>query len=569
MLSYLRKLENHYRDVQDVEFTIEQNRLWILQARRGKRTPHAAVKIAFDMTKQGIISKSEAVMRISPDDVESLLHPTVSSIAKEPPLIKGIAASPGAVSGQAIFSTPKAIKMGRAGKKVILVRPKSSAEDVGGMAHSVGFLTATGGMTSHAAVVARGMGKPCIVGCDGIKMEDNTHEALFGNQVIKEGNIITIDGTTGAVYQGSIPTKEPELSIEFKAILSWADEIKQLKIRANADTPKDALTARKFGAEGIGLCRTEHMFFGTKRIQAMREMILSPTPEARKKALAKLLPYQTQDFIDIFNVMEELPVTIRTLDPPLHEFLPKEEKQIIRLARVMKLPSDKVRQTINQLKEDNPMLGFRGCRLGIAYPEITEMQAQAIFEAACELTKQGKKISPEIMIPLVGTVNELIDQKKIIERVANLMMAKYQVKIQYMVGTMIEIPRAALVANEIAKQADFFSFGTNDLTQTTFGYSRDDAGKFLPFYLQNGILESNPFVTLDTSGVGALIKMAVKLGRKVKADLKVGVCGEHGGNPDSIMFFHTAGLDYVSSSPYRVSGARIAAAQAALKYKAN
>jgi pyruvate,orthophosphate dikinase len=567
LLGYLKKLEEHYRDIQDVEFTIEQNRLWILQSRRGKRTPSAAVKIAFDMTKQRLITKPEAVMRISPSDVESLLHPTISGAVKEAPLVKGIAASPGAVSGQAIFSTPKAMKMGRAGKKVILVRTKTSAEDVGGMALSVGFLTATGGMTSHAAVVARGMGKPCIVGCEGIKMEDNGHQAVFGSYAIKEGDIITIDGTTGAVYQGSIPTKEPALSKEFRTILQWADEFRRLKIRTNADTPKDAKTALNFGAEGIGLCRTEHMFFGAKRIQAMREMILSTTSEARKKALEKLLPFQKQDFIDIFTVMEGLPVTIRTLDPPLHEFLPKEEKQNVRLAQSMQLPIDKVKQTINQLKEDNPMLGFRGCRLGITYPEITEMQAHAIFEAACELTKQGKKVFPEVMIPLVGTVNELINQKKIIERVANLMMAKYQVKIQYTVGTMIEVPRAALVANEIAKEADFFSFGTNDLTQTTFGYSRDDAGKFLPQYLSKGILSANPFETLDTQGVGLLVKQAVRLGRKTKPGLKVGICGEHGGEPNSIQFFHNAGLNYVSSSPYRVPGARIAAAQAALKVK--
>ena len=567
LITYLKKLENHYRDVQDVEFTIEKNRLWILQSRRGKRTPHAAVKIACDMTKQGLITKTEAVMRIAPNDVEALLHPTISGVVKEAPLVKGIAASPGAVSGQAIFSTPKAIKMGRNGKKVILVRSKTSAEDVGGMAHSVGFLTATGGMTSHAAVVARGMGKPCIVGCEGIKIEDNGRQAVFGSYAIKEGDIITIDGTTGAVYQGSILTKEPELSKEFRTILQWADEFRRLKIRANADTSKDALTARNFGAEGIGLCRTEHMFFGAKRIQAMREMILSPTSEARKKALEKLLPFQKQDFIDIFTVMEGLPVTIRTLDPPLHEFLPKEEKQIVRLAASMKLPIDKVRQTINQLKEDNPMLGFRGCRLGITYPEITEMQAHAIFEAACELTKQGKKVFPEIMIPLVGIVNELIDQKKIIERVANLTMAKYQVKIQYTVGTMIEVPRATVVANEIAREADFFSFGTNDLTQTTFGYSRDDAGKFLPYYLNKGILITNPFETLDTRGVGALIKTAVRLGRKIKPNLKIGICGEHGGELNSIRFFHNVGLNYVSSSPYRVAGARIAAAQAALKSK--
>jgi len=567
LLGYLKKLEEHYRDVQDVEFTIEQNRLWILQSRRSKRTPHAAVKIAFDMTRQGLITKQEAVMRVSPSDVEALLHPTIQAKVKETPLVKGIAASPGAVSGQAIFSTPKAIKMGRVGKRVILVRPKTSAEDVGGMAHAVGFLTATGGMTSHAAVVARGMGKPCIVGCEGIKMEENGHRAIFGNYEIKEGGLITIDGTTGAVYSGSIPTKEPELSLEFKTILEWADSFRTLKIRTNADTPKDAAVARRFGAEGVGLCRTEHMFFGAKRIQAMREMILSTTSEARKKALEKILPLQKQDFKEIFRVMYGLPVTIRTLDPPLHEFLPKDDKQILRLAKTMKIPEDKVRQTISQLEEDNPMLGFRGCRLGIAYPEITEMQAHAIFEAACEAKKEGYDIFPEIMVPLVGSASELINQKAIIDRVANLMMVKYQVRVNYTVGTMIEVPRAAVVANEIARVADFFSFGTNDLTQTVYGFSRDDSGKFFPIYLEKGILETNPFQVLDQKGVGALIKTAVKLGRGAKPELKIGICGEHGGEGSSIEFFHRAGLNYVSSSPYRIPGARIAAAQAALKYK--
>ncbi len=567
LLRILKRLENHYRDVQDVEFTIEQNRLWILQSRRGKRNPLAAAKIAFDMTKQGLITKPEAVMRISPSDVESLLHPTISEKIKETPLVKGIAASPGAVSGQAIFSTFKAMKMGRAGKKVILVRTKTSAEDVGGMAHSVGFLTRTGGMTSHAAVVARGMGKPCIVGCEGIKIDENGRRAVFGSYEIKEGAIITIDGSTGAVYLGSIPTQEPDFSSEFKTILQWSDEIRKLRIRTNADTPIDALTARKFGAEGIGLCRTEHMFFGVKRIKAMREMILSTTSEERTLALSKVLPFQKEDFKGIFRAMDGLPVTIRTLDPPLHEFLPKEDKQITRLAHSMKIPEDNVRQTIHQLEEDNPMMGFRGCRLGITYPEITEMQAHAIFEAACEVINEGKKVFPEIMIPLIGTLAEFSNQKKIIERVANLVMAKYQMKLTYSVGTMIEVPRAAIVANEIAKEADFFSFGTNDLTQTVFGYSRDDVGKFLPQYLEKGILTTNPFLTLDTQGVGVLIKMAVRLGRSVKPELKIGICGEHGGDANSIQFFHNAKLNYVSSSPYRIPGARIAAAQAVLKYK--
>lgn len=567
LLRILRKLENHYRDMQDVEFTIEDNRLWILQSRRAKRTPRAAVKIAYDMHKENLITKAQAIMRIAPKDVEALLHPTISDKEKTTPIAKGIPASPGATSGYAIFSTPKAIKMGRQGMKVILVRPKTSAEDVGGMAHAVGFLTATGGMTSHAAVVARGMGKPCIVGCEDIKIDETNQKAMFGNQEIKQGTKITIDGTTGLVYLGELKTQETELSLEFKTILQWADEIRTLKVRTNADTPQDALLARRYGAQGIGLCRTEHMFFGTKRIQAMREMILATNTEQRTRVLNKLLPFQKQDFIEIFKVMDGLPVTIRTLDPPLHEFLPKEENQIISLAKRLKIPIEKVKQRINQLKEDNPMLGFRGCRLGIIYPEITEMQAQAIFEAACEATKQGIKVLPEIMIPLVGSVNELINQKKIIERIANLTMAKYQVKINYSIGTMIEVPRAALIADEIARQADFFSFGTNDLTQTVFGYSRDDAGKFLPYYLNNGILNNDPFETIDKDGVGLLIKTAVKLGRKINPELKIGVCGEHGGDPISINFFHKIGLDYISASPYRIPGARIAAAQAVINNK--
>ncbi|MBS4015300.1 MAG: pyruvate, phosphate dikinase [Candidatus Latescibacteria bacterium] len=567
LLRILKKLENHYRDMSDVEFTIENNRLWILQARRGKRTPRAAVKIAYDMHAQGMIDKAQAIMRISAKDIEALLHPMISEKEKITPLVKGIPASPGAISGQAIFSTGKAIKLGRKGIKVILVRTKTSAEDVGGMAHSVGFLTATGGMTSHAAVVARGMGKPCIVGCEEIKIDESGQKAMFGDLEIKQGMKITIDGTSGAVYSGELKTQEPELSQEFKTILQWTDQIKTLQIRTNADTPQDALVARKFGAQGIGLCRTEHMFFGAKRIWPMREMILASTSEQRARALSKLLPFQKQDFIGIFKAMAGLPVTIRTLDPPLHEFLPKDEKQIASLARRIKLPVEKVKQRINLLKEDNPMLGFRGCRLGITYPEITEMQAQAIFEAACELTRQGVKVLPEIMIPLVGTQAEFVHQEKIVERVASLMMAKYQIKISYTIGTMIEVPRAALVANEIAREADFFSFGTNDLTQTVFGYSRDDAGKFLNQYLDKKILESNPFETLDTNGVGQMIKMAVRLGRKSKSNLKIGICGEHGGDADSIDFFHKIGLDYISSSPYRIIGARIAAAQAVLKYK--
>ncbi|MEO0091973.1 MAG: pyruvate, phosphate dikinase [candidate division WOR-3 bacterium] len=567
LVRILNKLERHYKDVQDVEFTIERNRLWILQTRRGKRSPKAAVKIAYDMAKQGLISKAEAVLRISPDEVEALLHPMLPDKLDIKPLAKGLPASPGAVSGEVIFSSVEAVRLGKAGKAVILLRPKTSAEDVAGMAYAVGFLTATGGMTSHAAVVARGMGKPCIVGCEDILIDEVNKKARVGKQEIKEGDIITIDGTSGSVYLGKIPTIEPELSDEFKAILKWADEIRRLKVRANADTPKDAITARKFGAEGIGLCRTEHMFFGAGRISAMREMILAPDKESRKKALAKLLPMQKEDFKEIFRIMDGLPVTIRTLDPPLHEFLPKEEQAIAQLAQEMGYSLEQVKNIISSLKEDNPMLGFRGCRLGIAYPEITEMQVQAIIEAACEVTKEGKKVLPEIMIPLVSKVEEFINQKNLVVKVAEEAMEKYHCKISYSVGTMIEVPRAALTADEIAKHAQFFSFGTNDMTQTVFGFSRDDAGRFLPMYIENGILSNDPFEVLDTKGVGEMVKIGVKLGRSVNPKLKLGICGEHGGNPESIEFFHTIGLDYVSCSAFRVCVARLAAAHANLKIK--
>ncbi|MCX7757469.1 MAG: pyruvate, phosphate dikinase [candidate division WOR-3 bacterium] len=565
LLMILKKLEKHYRDVQDVEFTIENNRLWILQSRRAKRTPQAAVKIAYDMYKEGLITKEEAIMRISAKDIEALLHPKIEDDSKTPPVAKGLPASPGAVSGKIVFSSTKAIKLARRGEKIILVRTKTSAEDVGGMAHAVGFLTATGGMTSHAAVVARGLGKPCVVGCSSLYIDETAQKAFLGEYQIKEGTVITIDGTTGKVYLGSLPTKESEFSKEFLAILNWADNFRKLQVRTNADTPQDALIARKFGAEGIGLCRTEHMFFGPKRIQSMREMILARSPEQRKKALEKLLPFQKQDFFEIFKVMEGLPVTIRTLDPPLHEFLPKDDIQIKRLAQSMKMPIDTVKQIVNQLKEDNPMLGFRGCRLGIVYPEITEMQARAIFEAACEAIKNGIKVFPEIMIPLVSTVNEFLHQKQLIDRVANLIMAKYQTKVDYLVGTMIELPRAAIIADKLAKHADFFSLGTNDLTQTVFGYSRDDIGNFLPKYLELKIIDSNPFQTIDQEGVGSIISNVVKLSRRVNPNIKIGVCGEHGGDAESIFFFHKVGINYISCSPHRIPTARIAAAQGAIK----
>jgi pyruvate,orthophosphate dikinase len=567
LLRILKKLEKHYRDVQDVEFTIENNRLWILQSRRAKRTPLAAVKIAYDMHQEGLITKEEAVMRISPQEIEALLHPRIKESQKLTPIGKGIPASPGVVSGEIVFSSDKAIRLGRKGRKVILVRTKTSAEDVGGMAQAVGFLTATGGMTSHAAVVARGLGKPCVVGCGALYIDEKNKQAILGNETLKEGTVITIDGSTGAIYSGAVATEEGTFSREFLAILEWADQIRKLHVRTNADTPQDALLARKFGAEGIGLCRTEHMFFGSKRITAMREMILAQSAEQRKKALDKLLPFQKNDFFEIFKAMDGLPVTIRTLDPPLHEFLPKDEVQIKRLAKSLRLPEEKVNQIISQLKEDNPMLGFRGCRLGIIYPEITEMQTRAIFEAACEAIKSGIKVLPEIMVPFVGTVNEFLHQKRIIERVANLIMAKYQVKVNYQIGTMIEIPRAALIADKLAQHADFFSFGTNDLTQTVFGYSRDDLGNFLPGYLDQQIIEANPFQVIDKEGVGTIMSTSIKLARRTKPRIKIGVCGEHGGEPDSIIFFHKIGVDYVSCSPHRIPTARIAAAQAALKNK--
>ncbi|MEO0113847.1 MAG: pyruvate, phosphate dikinase [candidate division WOR-3 bacterium] len=563
----LERLEAHYRDVQDVEFTIERNRLWILQTRRAKRTPLAAIRIAVDMVREGIITPKDAVLRVSAADVEALLHPILDPSYKFTPLAKGIPASPGATSGEIVFTAEETIKLTNEGRRVILVRQQTSAEDVGGMARAQGFLTATGGMTSHAAVVARGMGKPCVVGCESLIIDERNKQMRVGDTVLKQGTVVTIDGTTGNVILGAAPTINQTLSDEFKTLLSWADVFRRLKIRANADTPTDAKIARDFGAEGIGLCRTEHMFFGEGRIDAIQEMIVAEDETGRRKALAKLKPLQKEDFKALFKIMQGLPVTIRTLDPPLHEFLPKDEAAIEKLAKRLGKEPKTIKEIVSQLSEVNPMLGFRGCRLGIVFPEITEMQVRAIFEAACEVKKEGFEVLPEVMIPLIGTVREFVVQRELVDRVAQEVFQEFGFTLPYACGTMIELPRAAITADDIARKADFFSYGTNDLTQMVFGFSRDDAGKFLPHYLEKKILDADPFRILDEDGVGVLIKLGVRLGRRVKPDLKIGICGEHGGEPKSIEFCHHQGLDYVSCSPFRVPVARLAAAQAALQEK--
>ncbi len=563
-------LENHYRDMQDIEFTIEDSKLYMLQCRVGKRTAQAAVKIAVDMVEEKLISKEEALLRIDPAQLDHLLHFQFDPKAKVNVITKGLAASPGAASGTVVFTAEDADEKGKAGAKVILVRPETVPDDIHGLIQAQGVLTARGGMTSHAAVVARGMGKPCVAGCESIAIDLQKKEFSAGDIIIKEGDMISIDGSTGRVIMGDVPLVEPQFSDEFKKILSWADEKRRLKVRTNADTPEDAQKAFEFGAEGIGLCRTEHMFMAQDRLPVVQEMILSETKEERETALAKLLPMQRQDFIGIFQAMQGFPVTIRLLDPPLHEFLPKidEKEKIKELAKRMKITVKSVKKRIEELHEANPMLGLRGCRLGILYPEVNEMQVRAIFEAACALVKAGQKVSPEVMIPLVGVVNEIKIVREQLEKIAKDVMDAEGIKVNYLFGTMIEIPRAALTADEIAHFADFFSFGTNDLTQTTFGYSRDDAeGKFLFIYLDKKILKDNPFEVLDQSGVGKLMKLACELGRKVKPALKLGICGEHGGDPQSVVFCHEIGLDYVSCSPYRVPLARLAAAQANIKVK--
>ncbi|MBD3248494.1 pyruvate, phosphate dikinase [Candidatus Woesearchaeota archaeon] len=550
-------LEAHYKDMQDMEFTIQEGKLFFLQTRTGKRTATAAVKIAVDMVEENLIDKETAVMRVEPNALDQLLHPTLDLIAKEKATIlaKGLPASPGAAVGQVVFSAEDADKEAKEGKDVILVRIETSPEDIEGMHAAKGILTARGGMTSHAAVVARGMGKCCVAGCGDIKINEKEKIFAVDDITVKEGDYISLDGSTGEVIQGELPTKDPKLAGNFETLMEWADSLRTLNIRTNADTPKDASTAIKFGAEGIGLCRTEHMFFEGERIKAVREMILSEELEGRKKALDKLLPYQKEDFVGLFKAMGERPVTIRLLDPPLHEFLPQEEKDIQEISEDMNVPVEKLKQKISDLHEFNPMLGHRGCRLGISYPEITEMQAKAI----CQAAKETGAI-PEIMIPLVGNVKEFEDQKAVVKKACEDILADKP----YKIGTMIEVPRGALTADEIAEHADFFSFGTNDLTQMTCGFSRDDAGKFLKEYQEKGIYEKDPFQALDQDGVGQLVKMAAEKGKKVKPDLKLGICGEHGGEPSSIEFCHKVGLSYVSCSPFRIPIARLAAAQAAI-----
>ncbi len=563
------KLENHYRDMQDIEFTIQNQKLWMLQTRNGKRTAAAAVKIAVDMVKQGLITKDEALMRIDPVSLDQLLHPTLDPKAKRNVITKGLPASPGAGVGRVVFNADDAESWSAKGEKVVLVRVETSPEDLKGMTVSQGILTARGGMTSHAAVVARGMGKCCVSGCSELEVDYKKRIFKIRNITIKQGDFISLDGSTGEVMLGKVPTVDPQLSGNFGTIMKWADEARKLGVRTNADTPHDAEVARGFGAEGIGLCRTEHMFFEGDRIKAMREMILADDLAGRKKALAKLLTMQRKDFYGILKAMKGFGVTIRLLDPPLHEFVPHEEKNQKEMARQLKVSPAVIKAKVEALHEFNPMLGHRGCRLGITYPEITEMQARAIFEAACQLKKEGVNVKPEVMVPLVGHVKELIMQKSIIVETAEKVMKEKKVKVDYMVGTMIEVPRAAVTADEIAAEAQFFSFGTNDLTQMTFGYSRDDSGKFLPEYVDKKILPHDPFRVLDRDGVGKLIRMAVEKGRGVRKDLKVGICGEHGGEPSSVEFCHLVGLNYVSCSPYRVPIARLAAAQAAIKKEGN
>ena len=561
------RLEKHYRDVQDFEFTVEKGKLFMLQTRTGKRTAAAAVKIAVEMVKEKLISKDEALMRVEPEQLDQLLHPVIDPKADVKVIAKGLPASPGAATGQAVFDADTAAERGQKGDAVILVRQETNPDDIHGMDASKGILTARGGMTSHAAVVARGMGKSCVAGCETIRVSESAKQFSINGTTVKENDWITIDGSTGRVIMGKAPLIEPEISGEFGTFMGWADAMRRLKVRANADIPRDAKVAREFGAQGIGLCRTEHMFFAEERLPYMQEMIVAQDVEARKKALAKLLPFQKEDFKGLFREMQGYGVTIRTIDPPLHEFLPKTREDAEVLSKKIGVSTEKIMQAAEELHEFNPMLGHRGCRLGITYPEITEMQVKAIISAACELAKEKIKVLPEIMIPLVGNINELNDQKDVVVRVAEDTMKEYGVKVQYLVGTMIEVPRAAVTADEIATSAQFFSFGTNDLTQMTLGFSRDDAGKFIKVYLETKIFKEDPFQTLDQVGVGQLMRGAVEKARKVKKDLKCGICGEHGGDPASVKFCHRIGLDYVSCSPYRVPIARLAAAQAVIEGK--
>jgi pyruvate,orthophosphate dikinase len=554
--------------MQDIEFTIQEGKLWMLQTRVGKRNGVAAIKMAVDMHNENMIDKKTALMRVNPNQLDELLHPALDKESEQNATIltKGLPAGPGGAKGRVVFTADDAESWNAKGEKVILVREETSPEDVHGMHAAEAILTARGGMTSHAALVARGWGKCCIVGCNELNISLEKKELTVGNTIIKEGDWITMNGTLGLVYIGQLDLTpaDPDKNLEYKELMKWADEIRKLKIRTNAESPDDAKQAIKFGAEGIGLCRTEHMFFDETRILAMRKMILSNNDEDRRDAVMGLLPFQKEDFKETFKAMEGKPVTIRLLDPPLHEFITLDDEQINELAKNINTDPVLVSQRIASLHELNPMLGHRGCRLGIAYPEITEMQASAILEATAELVKEGLDILPEIMIPLVGTVTEYVDQEKIVRNVASKVESKYSVKLNYLVGTMIELPRACLTADEIAEHAEFFSFGTNDLTQTTYGFSRDDIGSFLPQYLDRNILAGDPFQSLDIKGVGKLVTMAVNLGRKVNPSIKIGICGEHGGDPNSIHFCKNNGLDYVSCSPYRVPIARLSAAQAEL-----
>ena len=559
------KLERHFKDVQDIEFTFERGKLYMLQTRRAQRTGLAAVRISVELVDERLITPDEAVQRVPPQDLDQLFHPMVDPEAAVTVVAKGLPASPGAAIGDAVFDADEAEALAKQGRKVILIRPETSPEDFHGIVAAQAVLTARGGMTSHAAVVARGMGKTCVVGATDIEVDPHGGRFRANGRVVKKGQLITVDGTTGRVILGAAKLVEPKIGAHYAKLMSWADERRRLRVRANADTPHDAIRAREFGAEGIGLCRTEHMFFEGDRITAMREMIVAPDEPGRRRALAKLLPMQRADFEGIFEAMAGHPVTIRLLDPPLHEFLPHGREEVAGLAKVMGLSAAALERLVDSLVEANPMLGHRGCRLGITYPEITEMQARAIFEAACRVVARGKKVVVEVMIPLVAHVEELKRQAEIVRRVAQEVFSAEGRAVPYLVGTMIELPRAALTADEIAKEADFFSFGTNDLTQTTFGLSRDDAGRFLPFYVEHGILHDDPFQVLDQEGVGKLIEIAVRLGRGTRSDLKIGICGEHGGEPRSVKFCHHAGMNYVSCSPFRLPIARLAAAQAALE----
>jgi pyruvate,orthophosphate dikinase len=559
------RLERHYRDMQDIEFTVEQGRLYMLQTRNGKRTAKAALKVAVDLASEGLITKEEAVMRVDPASLDQLLHPTIDPVSPRDVIATGLPASPGAATGKVVFTAEEAEKLGNAGEAVILVREETSPEDIRGMDAARGIVTARGGMTSHAAVVARGMGRPCVSGAGEIHIDARAGEFHARGKTIRAYDVVTIDGSTGEVLSGAVKMIEPELLGDFGLLMGWADSVRRLKVRANAETALDASTARQFGAEGIGLCRTEHMFFDPARIAAVREMILADDVIGRKTALAKILPMQRRDFVELFKIMEGLPVTIRLLDPPLHEFLPHNEDDVRAVAEATGLDAAKLLRRAQELHEVNPMLGHRGCRLGVSYPEIYEMQVRAIIEAACEVAAEGRPAPiPEIMHPLVAKGEEMRFLRQLTDRTAKEVLSEKGVAIEYMVGTMVELPRAAIRAGDLAEHAEFFSFGTNDLTQTTFGISRDDSGRFVNTYIEKGIFDKDPFVSLDQEGVGDLIKIAAERGRAARPDVKLGICGEHGGDPASIQFCEAVGLDYVSCSPYRVPIARLAAAQAAI-----